>query len=38
MWLDAIIVQVRENGRVINKAIHLVLAVNLNGEKERLGM
>jgi putative transposase len=35
---DAIVVKVRENGRVINKAIHLVLAVNLNGEKELLGM
>lgn len=31
-------VKVRENGRVINKAIHLVLAINLNGEKELLGM
>jgi putative transposase len=38
MWLDAIVVKVRENGKVINKAIHLVLAVNLNGEKELLGM
>jgi transposase-like protein len=36
--MDAIVVKVRENGRVINKAIHLVLAVNLNGEKELLGM
>ncbi len=38
MWLDAIVVKVRENGRVINKAIHLVLAINLKGEKELLGM
>ena len=38
VWMDAIIVKVRENGRVINKAIHLVLAVNLQGEKELLGM
>jgi putative transposase len=38
VWMDAIIVKVRENGRVINKAIHLVLAINLNGEKELLGM
>jgi putative transposase len=38
VWMDAIVVKVRENGRVINKAIHLVLAVNLNGEKELLGM
>ena len=38
VWMDAIVVKVRENGRVINKAIHLVLAVNLQGEKELLGM
>lgn len=38
VWLDAIVVKVRENGRVINKAIHLVLAVNLAGEKELLGL
>lgn len=38
VWMDAIIVKVRENGRVINKAIHLVLAVNLKGEKELLGI
>jgi putative transposase len=38
VWMDAIVVKVRENGRVINKAIHLVLAVNLKGEKELLGM
>jgi putative transposase len=38
MWFDAIVIKVRENGRVINKAIHLVLALNLKGEKELLGM
>jgi putative transposase len=38
VWMDAIQVKVRENGRVISKAIHLVLAVNLAGEKELLGM
>lgn len=38
VWMDAIIVKVRDNGRVINKAIHLVLAINLKGEKELLGM
>jgi Transposase, Mutator family len=32
------VVNVRENQRVINKALYLVLAVNLNGEKELLGM
>lgn len=38
VWLDALVVKIRENGRVINKSIHLVLAVNLNGEKELLGL
>jgi putative transposase len=38
VWMDAIVVKVRENGRVMNKAIHLVLAVNLKGEKELLGL
>jgi putative transposase len=38
MWFDAIVIKVRENGRVVNKAIHLVLALNLKGEKELLGM
>jgi putative transposase len=38
VWLDAIVVKVRENGKVVNKAIHLVLALNLRGEKELLGL
>jgi putative transposase len=38
IWLDAIVVKVRENGKVVNKAIHLVLALNLRGEKELLGL
>jgi putative transposase len=38
VWMDAIVVKVRESGRVINKAIHLVLGLNLKGEKELLGM
>ncbi|MBM0745763.1 IS256 family transposase (plasmid) [Phormidium sp. CLA17] len=36
--LDAIVVKVRQDGRVINKAVHLALAVNLSGTKELLGM
>jgi transposase-like protein len=32
--MDAIVVKVRDHGRVFNKAIHLVLALNLKGEKE----
>lgn len=38
VWTDGLVVKVRENGRVINKALHLVLALNLKGEKELLGM
>lgn len=38
VYFDAIVVKVRQDGRVINKAIHLALAVNLSGNKELLGM
>ena len=38
VYFDAIVVKVRQDGRVINKAIHLALAVNLSGTKELLGM
>jgi len=38
VYFDALVVKVRQDGRVINKAIHLALAVNLSGNKELLGM
>jgi len=38
VWFDALVVKVRENNRVINKAIHLALGVNLTGTKELLGL
>jgi len=38
VWVDALVVKVRENGRVINKAVHLALGVNLEGHKELLGI
>jgi len=38
VYFDAIVVKVRQEGRVINKAIHLALGVNLSGNKELLGM
>jgi putative transposase len=38
MYLDALVVKVRHEGRVINKAIHLALGVNLLGQKELLGI
>ncbi|KAM3104227.1 IS256 family transposase [Phormidesmis sp. 146-33] len=38
VYFDALVVKVRSDGRVTNKAIHLALAVNLSGTKELLGM
>jgi putative transposase len=38
IYVDCLVVNVRENQRVINKALYLVLAVNLDGQKELLGM
>jgi putative transposase len=38
VFLDALVVKVRQDGRVINKAIHLALGVNMAGKKELLGM
>jgi len=38
VYLDAIRVKVRHDGRVINKAVYLAIGVNLDGIKEVLGM
>jgi putative transposase len=38
LYLDAIVVKVRHEGRVVNKAIYLALGVTLSGHKELLGM
>src|SRR5690242_18314594 len=38
IYVDCLVVNVRENQRVLNKALYLVLAVNLEGHKELLGM
>jgi len=38
IWFDALVVKVRDNHRVINKAVYLALAVNLEGQKELLGI
>jgi transposase-like protein len=35
--MDCIRVKVRQDKRVINKAIYIALGINLNGEKEVLG-
>lgn len=38
MYLDAVRVKVRHEGRVINKAVYLAIAVTFTGVKEVLGM
>ncbi len=38
VFFDALMVKVRENQRVINKAVYLALAVNIHGHKELLGI
>lgn len=38
VWLDGIVVKVQQDKQVINKAAHVVLAVNLRGEKDVLGI
>lgn len=38
VYLDCIVVKIRENNKVINKAIFLALGVDLEGHKELLGM
>jgi putative transposase len=38
IYVDCLVVKVRENQRVINTSLYLVLAVNLDGQKELLGM
>lgn len=37
-WLDAIHFKVKQDGRVVNKAIYNILAVNADGHKELLGL
>ncbi|ADZ42861.1 putative transposase [Yersinia enterocolitica subsp. palearctica 105.5R(r)] len=38
VWLDAIHYKIRENGRYQSKAVYTVLALNLEGKKEILGL
>ena len=38
VYLDCIVVKIRQDNRVINKAVFLSLAINLDGEKELLGL
>ena len=38
VWLDGIVVKVHHGKQVVNKSAHVVLGVNLKGEKEVLGL
>lgn len=38
VYLDCLVVKIRQDKRVINKSIYLALGVNLEGHKELLGM
>ena len=38
IFFDALRIKIRDNGRIINKAIYVVLAVTLEGQKEVLGL
>ena len=38
VYLDCIVVKIRDNLRVVNKSIYLALGVNLEGKKELLGL
>ena len=38
LYLDALVVKVKEQNRVINKSVYLVIGVNLQGLKEILGI
>ena len=38
VYFDAIVVKIRHEGKVGNRAIYLALAINLEGKKEVLGM
>ncbi len=38
VYLDAIVIKVKDNKQVINKAFYLALGVNMEGHKELLGM
>ncbi|WP_432452821.1 MULTISPECIES: IS256 family transposase [unclassified Agarivorans] len=38
VYLDCIVVKIRQNKQLVNKAIYLALGVNIEGQKELLGM
>lgn len=38
VYLDALVVKIKDEKQVVNKAIHLALGINMEGQKELLGM
>lgn len=38
VFLDAIVVKVRSENRIVNKGIHLAIGINMEGKKEFLGL
>ena len=38
VYLDCIVLKIRQHKRVINKSVYLALGVNLEGQKELLGL
>ena len=38
VWLDAIHCKIRENGRYVSKAFYTILALNIEGKKEPIGL
>ena len=37
-WLDAIHIKIREDGRVVSKAVYTVIGLDINGRKDLLGL
>jgi putative transposase len=38
LYLDAMVVKVRENNQIINKSLYIAIGVNMDGHKEVLGL
>ncbi len=38
VYLDALVVKIKDDKQVVNKAVHMALGVNLDGQKELLGI
>ncbi|MDM8820136.1 transposase, partial [Escherichia coli] len=38
VYLDCIVLKVRQDSRIINKSVFLALGINIEGQKELLGM